>query len=182
MKPRISIADHGNLTIGPSVDCLVTFTLPAPTLTVLVLSRLDERYFRDISARSYWNLNFVLVKEGEKEPIAESVHALFWARSVNLDIELEAGKYFVYVSSHLDFHNEQGSSKHCFLQVRIDRELDYWSAYAPTIDDWQLRKLSYIMAARAKSRSIASSKISRTIDALVIYGSLICYRFQSKVS
>jgi hypothetical protein len=67
-------------------------------LAVLVLSRLDERYFRDVSARSYWNLNFVLVKEGEKEPLAESVHAMFWARSVNLEIELEAGKYFVYVS------------------------------------------------------------------------------------
>ncbi|KAF9449391.1 cysteine proteinase [Macrolepiota fuliginosa MF-IS2] len=118
-------------------DVSFSFTLPAPTLTVLVLSRLDERYFRDISARSYWNLNFVLVKEGEKEPLAESAHVLFWARSANLEIELEAGKYFVY--------------------VRIDREFDCWTAYAPTIDDWELRKLSYLMAARAKSRSIASN-------------------------
>jgi hypothetical protein len=76
----------------------VTFTLPAPTLAIIVLSRLDERYFRDISNRAYWNLNFVLVKDGEKEPLAESVHAVFWSRSVNLEIDLEPGKYFVYVS------------------------------------------------------------------------------------
>ncbi|XP_006462259.1 hypothetical protein AGABI2DRAFT_71002 [Agaricus bisporus var. bisporus H97] len=119
-------------------DVSFTFTLSSSTLAVLVLSRLDERYFRDISARSYWNLNFVLVKEGEIEPVAESVHAMFWSRSVNLEIELEAGKYFVY--------------------VRIDRELDHSAEYAPTIDDWVLRKLSFVMAARAKSRSIASSK------------------------
>ncbi len=85
-----------------NLKTLVTFTLPASTLAVLVLSRLDERYFRDISARSDWNLNFVLVKEGETEPLAESVHAMFWTRSVNLEIELEAGKYFVHV--RLKYH------------------------------------------------------------------------------
>lgn len=76
-------------------------------MAVLVLSRLDERYFRDISARSSWNLNFVLVKEGEKEPLAESVHTTYWARSVNLEIELEAGKYFVYVSLESLFHRRE---------------------------------------------------------------------------
>lgn len=118
-------------------DVSFTFTLPAPTLAIIVLSRLDERYFRDISNRAIWNLNFVLVKEGEKEPLAESVHAMFWSRSTNLEIDLEAGKYFVY--------------------VRVDRQLDYYTEYEPTIDDWMLRKLSYVMAARAKSRSIASN-------------------------
>jgi hypothetical protein len=65
---------------------------------VLVLSQLDERYFRDVASRSSWNLNFVLVKASEQEPLAESVHNVFWERSVNLEIELEAGEYFVYVS------------------------------------------------------------------------------------
>ncbi|KXN92871.1 hypothetical protein AN958_07080 [Leucoagaricus sp. SymC.cos] len=106
-------------------------------MAIIVLSRLEDRYFRDISDRSLWNLNFVLVKEGEKEPIAESVHAVLWSRSVNLEIELEAGKYFVY--------------------VRIDRQLNHRIEYEPTIDDWLLRKLSYLMTARAKSRSIASN-------------------------
>jgi hypothetical protein len=37
------------------------------------------------------------VKEGEKEPIAESAHSEFYLRSVYLETELEAGNYIVYV-------------------------------------------------------------------------------------
>jgi len=81
-----------NLTIPT-----VTFSLPAPSCTVIVLSQLDSRYFRDIAGRASWTLDFTLVKEGEKEPIAESAHSEFYLRSVHLEIELEAGNYIVYV-------------------------------------------------------------------------------------
>lgn len=42
-------------------------------------------------------MDFVLVKEGEKEPIAEVTHSEFHLRSVNMEIHLEEGNYIVYV-------------------------------------------------------------------------------------
>ena len=44
-------------------------------------------------------MDFTLVKEGQKEPIAESGHSDFYLRSVHLEVELEAGDYIVYVGS-----------------------------------------------------------------------------------
>jgi hypothetical protein len=61
------------------------------------------------------------VKEGEKEPLAESLHSDFYLRSANLEIELEAGNYIVYVR----FASSLG---HCplltYSKVRLDRTLD----------------------------------------------------------
>ena len=64
---------------------------------MIVLSQLDSRYFRDVAGQASWSLDFTLVKEGEKEPIAESAHSEFYLRSVYLEAELEAGNYIVYV-------------------------------------------------------------------------------------
>jgi co-chaperonin GroES (HSP10) len=81
-------------------------------------------------------MDFTLVKEGQKEPIADSGHSDFYLRSVHLDVELEAGNYIVY--------------------VRLDRTLDR-NENNTTVDEWMLRKLSRIMTERAKSQSIASN-------------------------
>ncbi|KAF9009892.1 hypothetical protein BDQ17DRAFT_1299500 [Cyathus striatus] len=113
-------------------DISFTFSLSGPSLSVIVLSQLDRRYFEVISGRSLWSLDFVLVKEGEKEPLAESNHAWFYTRSVNLEIELEAGNYIVYVS--LD------------VNPRFEN-----------IEDYHLRQLSRVLAEKSKSQSIASS-------------------------
>ena len=42
-------------------------------------------------------MDFTLVKEGQKEPIADSGHSDFYLRSVHLEAELEEGNYIVYV-------------------------------------------------------------------------------------
>lgn len=81
-----------------------TFEVEKPTKAIIVLSQLDERYFRDLIGTTEWTLDFVVVKEGEEEPIAESSHSQFWQRSVNADIELEAGKYYVYVCPEVYAH------------------------------------------------------------------------------
>ncbi|KAG2011227.1 hypothetical protein CC2G_011370 [Coprinopsis cinerea AmutBmut pab1-1] len=78
-------------------DVSFTFSLSGPTQAVIVLSQIDTRYFRDIAGRARWSLDFVLVKEGEKEPIAEVTHSEFHLRSVNMEIHLEEGNYIVYV-------------------------------------------------------------------------------------
>ena len=44
-------------------------------------------------------MDFTLVKEGHKEPIADSGHSDFYLRSVHLEVELEPGNYIVYVGT-----------------------------------------------------------------------------------
>jgi hypothetical protein len=46
-------------------------------------------------------MDFTLVKEGQKDPIAESGHSDFYLRSVHLEAELEQGNYIVYVSNRI---------------------------------------------------------------------------------
>lgn len=81
----------------PTSPYLVTFSISGPTHAVIVLSQIDSRYFRDLAGKAKWSLDYVLVKEGEKEPIAEVAHSEFHLRSVNLEVQLEAGNYIVYV-------------------------------------------------------------------------------------
>lgn len=56
-----------------------------------------------------WSLDFALVKRGEKEPLAETSSSMLYSRSVNLEIDLDAGEYMVYVS--LSTHNLVSNSK-----------------------------------------------------------------------
>lgn len=64
-----------------------------------MLSQLDTRYFKDLAGKAKWSLDFVVFKLGEKscDAIAEVPHSEFGSRSVNLEVELEAGEYLVYV-------------------------------------------------------------------------------------
>jgi len=120
-------------------DVVFTFTLPKRSLAIVVLSQIDSRYFKEISGTSCWTLDFTLVKRGEATPIAESASTLLYARSVNLEMELDEGEYNVY--------------------VRIDRttfkDPDYFRKGVE--NGWDHRKLSRILTERAKSRSIASN-------------------------
>lgn len=78
---------------------LVTISLPKATAAIIVLSQLDTRYFAPISGRSYWTFDFMVFKKGEKDAVAESSHSRIYARSVNLEIDLDAGDYVVHVST-----------------------------------------------------------------------------------
>ncbi|KAF8808303.1 hypothetical protein BYT27DRAFT_7189124 [Phlegmacium glaucopus] len=80
----------------------VTFSLPGPSTTIIVLSQLDSRYYRDVAGRASWTMDFTLVKEGQKEPIAESGHSDFYLRSVHLEVDLEAGNYIAYNNTSVD--------------------------------------------------------------------------------
>lgn len=75
----------------------VTISIPKPSLAVIVLSRLDDRYFQDLSGSSLWSFNFILYKKGDPEEIAESSKSYFGTRSVNIEMELDAGDYVVHV-------------------------------------------------------------------------------------
>lgn len=101
----------------------VTFSLTQASPTIVVLSQLDGRYFLDITGRWYWNLEFVLFKKGEEDPIAESTYSSFFSRSVNVELDLEAGDYIVQVRLN-KIVISQCFSTFCFLvfQVRLDRD------------------------------------------------------------
>ncbi|KAG6877415.1 hypothetical protein C0993_007658 [Termitomyces sp. T159_Od127] len=128
-RPLPSAWSHG--------DVVFTFSLLKPTLTIVVLSQLDTRYFKEIAGTSSWCLDFTLVKRGESFPIAEASSSLLYARSVNLEMELDEGEY----------------------NVRLDRAVfkdpDYFRKGVES--GWDHRKLSRILTERAKSRSIASN-------------------------
>ncbi|KAH8099828.1 hypothetical protein BXZ70DRAFT_220215 [Cristinia sonorae] len=117
-------------------DVCFKLSISDPTTAVIVLSQLDERYFRDLAGAVSWNIDFCIVKDGENEHIADSARSVFYQRSVHLEVELEAGDYTVY--------------------VRLDRSLGE-SDGDDTVSPSQMRMLSRILTERAKSRLIAEN-------------------------
>ena len=77
---------------------LVNFSLPVASPAIIVLSKYNVRYFKDIQGPCIWNLDFILAREGDVEPLAESSYSFFYTRSVNVELDLEAGNYVVLVS------------------------------------------------------------------------------------
>jgi len=119
-------------------------------------------------------LDFVVAKEGETEPLAESSYSFFYTRSVNVEIDLEAGNYVVLVSeirNHPDSHvNLRFSGKvgSCASsrQGKLTFVLEFYGAdirrpksyFTKGLDSgWDRRKLAHIMSERAKGQSIAAS-------------------------
>ncbi|KAJ3861391.1 hypothetical protein EV359DRAFT_47305 [Lentinula novae-zelandiae] len=74
-------------------DVSFTFSLPKASPAMVVLSQLDTRFFEEISGRYFWTFEFVVFKKGEKEYLAHSGPSRVWRRSVNLEVNLEAGDY-----------------------------------------------------------------------------------------
>ncbi|KAF7345636.1 Cysteine proteinase [Mycena venus] len=109
-------------------DVCFTITIPKQSFTIIVLSQLDSRYFNDISGRSYWSFDFLLFKRGQTEPVATSSQPRFYSRSVNLELDLEAGDYVVHV--RLD------------RIMRGDRPQNYIDNNSGT---WDQRKLSRVL-------------------------------------
>jgi hypothetical protein len=91
-----------------SLPTLVTISLPKPSYTIIVLSQLDSRYYTGLSGQSIWTFDFALFKKGETEAIASSLHSRFYARSVNLEIDLSEGEYVVHVRLDRQVGNNVG--------------------------------------------------------------------------
>ncbi|KAG7093328.1 hypothetical protein E1B28_007008 [Marasmius oreades] len=121
-------------------DVSFSFSLPTASKAVIVLSQLDDRYFLEISGRCNWTFDFILFKKGERHHIAASSTSRLLTRSVNLEVDLEAGDYVVHV--RLDRH------------VRADRPKGY---YQSKLEGWNQRSLSRVLTERATSHSVASN-------------------------
>ena len=71
----------------------VTLTKRSPV--VIVLSQLDDRYFRGLEGQYWFELHFRLDKDGEHDYIVRSHGNYSMSRSVSTDLELDPGTYSV---------------------------------------------------------------------------------------
>ncbi|KAH8808104.1 hypothetical protein F5884DRAFT_677059 [Xylogone sp. PMI_703] len=72
-----------------------SFTLEKTAPVVIVLSQLDDRYFKGLSGQYAFRLSFRIHKAGEEDYIVRS-HGNYWmSRSVTAELELDAGEYDV---------------------------------------------------------------------------------------
>ncbi|KAG5736063.1 Calpain-9 [Termitomyces sp. T112] len=77
-------------------DVSFTISLPAASSAIIVLSKLDDRYWKAIAGAAIWSFDFIVYKKGESKPITSSTTTRF-GRSVNVEVYLEAGEYVVHV-------------------------------------------------------------------------------------
>ncbi|KAL0955338.1 hypothetical protein HGRIS_004221 [Hohenbuehelia grisea] len=117
-------------------DVSFTFTIDHPTCAVIVLSKLNDRYFKEVSSHYTWMFDFRLYQKGKPQLVAVS-HRRTWRRSVHAEVNLEAGEYVVH--------------------IRLDRESGAVTYTTGEQDAWDLRKLSRKLAQRELSSAIAQN-------------------------
>ncbi|KAJ4143112.1 hypothetical protein NW765_000253 [Fusarium oxysporum] len=78
-------------------DTHFSFTLSKPGSVVLVLAQLDDRYFRGLEGQYMFELGFRLHKAGHSDYVVRSQTPYRMTRSVNVELELEAGDYEIRV-------------------------------------------------------------------------------------
>ncbi|KAI0120929.1 calpain family cysteine protease [Xylariales sp. AK1849] len=71
------------------------FSLSQAGPVVLVLSQLDDRYYRGLGGQYRFELNFRLHKAGQEGYVVRSISPYCQSRSVNVELELDAGEYTV---------------------------------------------------------------------------------------
>lgn len=71
------------------------FSLSRTGPVVIVLSQLDDRYYRGLEGQYRFELNFRLHKAGQEDYVVRSISPYCQKRSVNVELELEAGDYAV---------------------------------------------------------------------------------------
>ncbi|OJJ45435.1 hypothetical protein ASPZODRAFT_2109961 [Penicilliopsis zonata CBS 506.65] len=62
---------------------------------VIVLSQLEKRYFKGLGSEYDFVIQFRVQKEGEEDYIVRSQTSYLMSRSVNVEIDLEPGRYYV---------------------------------------------------------------------------------------
>jgi len=126
---------------------------------VIVLSQLDDRYFRGLAGRYRFGLHFRVEKEDETEYITRSRSNVGMCRSVNMELELEPGKYIVIfkITSEKDrgaptkdkvIRKAKKYNRKKFLQIGMSHDLAFAKGKAEPKDE----KVITEMAARARKK------------------------------
>ena len=80
---------------GDYNDTRFEFTIPEATHTVVVLSKLDDRFFQGLEGQYKFNLAFRLHETGEEKYLIRGYSS--GSRSASNELHLEAGTYDVYL-------------------------------------------------------------------------------------
>lgn len=78
-------------------DTKFAFSLAKSGPVVIVFAQLDERYFRGLEGQYRFELSFRVHRAGEEDYVVRSQNYYRMNRSVNVELELEAGEYVVVV-------------------------------------------------------------------------------------
>jgi hypothetical protein len=81
----------------PDTPVTVTVSVPGDTPAVFVLSQIEDRYYQDLAGPYQWSFEFIVYARNGEEPVAITMHDIFWERSVAAEVDLEAGEYVVHV-------------------------------------------------------------------------------------
>lgn len=140
----------------------VSFTLHVEkdTPAVIVLSRLDDRHFQELSGCFHWSLDFAIYKQGTNELVGVSTHERLWHRSVNLELDLDEGNYVIHPrldrkkkrKAHTElYHDKEGGKPGIYIRAQ-DQSL---SMIRKQRGAWDIRKLGRKWASAYTSRRIA---------------------------
>ncbi|KAK0720544.1 hypothetical protein B0H67DRAFT_552699 [Lasiosphaeris hirsuta] len=83
-------------------DTKFAFTITKPGPVVIVLSQLDDRYFRGLEGQYRFKLGFRVHKAGQDDYLVRTRGSYRMSRSANLELELEAGEYVILVKIDAD--------------------------------------------------------------------------------
>ena len=136
-----------------------TFNVTTKGPIVIVLSQLDDRYFRGLAGQYRFSLHFRVEKEDETEYITRSRSNVGMCRSVNTELELEPGKYIVIfkITSWKDreaptkdkvVRKAKKYNRKKFLQIGMSHDL----AFAKGKPEPEDEKVITEMAARARKK------------------------------
>ncbi|KAJ4396121.1 hypothetical protein N0V93_000338 [Gnomoniopsis smithogilvyi] len=78
-------------------DTKFAFSLSRSGPIVIVFSQLDERYFKGLEGQYRFELSFRVHKAGEEDYVVRSQNYYRMNRSVNVELDLDAGEYVVVV-------------------------------------------------------------------------------------
>ncbi|KAF1325405.1 Calpain-like protein, partial [Globisporangium splendens] len=70
-------------------------TLKRSSTVAIVLQQVDQRYFSGLEGQYDFRLHFRLRREGESEYLARSKQGIIMTRSANIEVDLDAGNWFV---------------------------------------------------------------------------------------
>ncbi|PUU83747.1 hypothetical protein B9Z19DRAFT_1071564 [Tuber borchii] len=136
-----------------------TFKVTTKGPVVIVLSQLDDRYFRGLEGRYRFGLHFRVEKEDETEYITRSRSNVGMCRSVTTELDLEPGKYIVIfkITSEKDrgaptkdkvVRKAKKHNSKKFLQIGMSHDLAFAKGKAEPEDE----KVITEMAARATKK------------------------------
>ncbi|KAK3328384.1 hypothetical protein B0T19DRAFT_189622 [Cercophora scortea] len=78
-------------------DTKFAITLAKPGPVVIVLSQLDDRYFRGLEGQYKFGLGLRVHKAGEDDYLVRNQSTHRMTRSINVELDLEAGEYHVLI-------------------------------------------------------------------------------------